>query len=324
MARTLVWDGEELVDPAGGWARFRPDGAWERGRVRYPFPFDQAARSPSGRYTAILVRRGTKALLLDGQSVLRELDRSYYLADAYEYPIALGRLPDGREIVVHCPNRYDALQIDLLETGERLTQRAANPTDFFHSRLQVSADGRYLLSAGWIWHPVEGLQVFDLQRGLAEPTSLDHDPLFGFGYAGFDIEAAAFSFGGVVVLATSDAVDVLDDDYGEFAGGIGPREVVRYSPTERRILSRARVSEPVGTIMPVGPEGELAVGFFEHPKLFDTRSGEVIARWPDLSMGRQAGSIIRGIELPLPLALDPIRRRFAVGGSSGVTAILLG
>jgi hypothetical protein len=323
-ARTLVWDGEDLVDPAGGWSRFKPDGTWEHARVRYAFPFDQAIRSPSGRYTAICVRRGTKALLLDGQSIVRELNRSFYLADAYEYPIALGRLPDGQEVVAHCPERYNALEIELLETGERLAQRTANPMDFFHSRLQISSDGRYLLSAGWIWHPVEGLLVFDLQRALSEPASLDRDALFTFGYIGFEIEAASFSPGGVVVLATSDALDELDDDYDEFTGGIGPREVVRYSPAERKILSRARVSEPVGTIMPVGQEGEWAVGFFEHPKLFDTRSGEVIARWSDLSTGRQAGSIVHGIEPPPPLALDPDGHRFAVGGSDGITAILLG
>jgi hypothetical protein len=323
-ARTLTWDGEELVDPAGGWVRFRPDGTWEHPRVRYAFPFDQAVRSPSGRYTAICVRRGTKALLLDGLAVLRELNRSFYLADAYEYPLALGRLPDGREIVVHCPDRYNVLEVDVVETGERLTQRAANPTDYFHSRLQVSSDGRYLLSAGWIWHPVEGLVVFDLQRGLTEPASLDRDALFSFGYIGFEIEAAAFSSGGIVVLATSDALDELDNDYSEFTRGIGPRELVRYSPAERKILSRAHTSEPVGTIMPVGPEGEFTVGFFEHPKLFDARTGEVVARWADLRTGRQAGSIIHGIEPPPPLALDTNGSRFAVGGSDGITAVLLG
>ncbi|CCH31951.1 hypothetical protein BN6_46720 [Saccharothrix espanaensis DSM 44229] len=66
-------------------------------------------------------------------------------------------------------------------TGERLTAGAArDPADSSHSRLAVSPSGRYLLSAGRVWHPYGCLAVYDLHRALAEPTTLDsHGDVFG-------------------------------------------------------------------------------------------------------------------------------------------------
>jgi hypothetical protein len=35
------------------------------------------------------------------------------------------------------------------------------------------ADGRHLLSAGWLWHPVGTVEVYDLVAALDDPTMLD-------------------------------------------------------------------------------------------------------------------------------------------------------
>jgi hypothetical protein len=40
-------------------------------------------------------------------------------------------LPDGREIVAHCPEDYNRLQLDDLATGERLSGRETKSPDFF-------------------------------------------------------------------------------------------------------------------------------------------------------------------------------------------------
>ncbi|WP_327304437.1 hypothetical protein OG730_13300 [Streptomyces sp. NBC_01298] len=92
---SLRWDGEELVDAVGGFRRWPPDGTEHSGGLRYPRAFDRAAHSPSGRWAVIYTERGTKALLLDGERIARELSRSSYQASAYDYPIVLGTLPDG-------------------------------------------------------------------------------------------------------------------------------------------------------------------------------------------------------------------------------------
>jgi hypothetical protein len=42
--------------------------------------------------------------------------------------------------------------------------------DFFHSRLAVSPDGRFLLSAGWVWHPLSLAEIYELPRCWNSPA----------------------------------------------------------------------------------------------------------------------------------------------------------
>ncbi|HEX2513603.1 MAG TPA: hypothetical protein VH257_02795 [Chloroflexota bacterium] len=329
--RSLVWNGDALLDPAAGWRRYELDGTATPARINYPYPFDSATVSPSGEFTALTSRLGTKGLILKGQQPIRELNRSYSYAHVFEYPLALFRLPDGREVVAHCPDRPSVLQLDELATGRRLTSRDTPPLDVFHSRLQSSPGGRFLLSAGWLWHPLEALLVYDVPRALEHPASLDSRGVFHHNYVGFEVEGAAFAPDGSLLVATSEPLDALDDDYLEFTSGLGPRRLARVSlrPAGARpaagptptFLSQVTVSERLGTLMAL--DGYV-VGFYDHPKLVDVRTGEVVARWPDLRTGRQAGSIIRGQGPLPPLALDPPRRRFAVAGPEHITVVQLG
>lgn len=119
--------------------------------------FDTATLAPNGNLVALVDSDGTKALLLEpGGWAIRELNRSWYCATSYRYPLALFTLPDGRTGVAHCPEHYNRIEIEVAATGERLTaDPARRPADMFHSRLQVSDDCARLLSAGWLWHPVE-------------------------------------------------------------------------------------------------------------------------------------------------------------------------
>ena len=156
--RSLHWHGDLLVDWASGGIRYALDGR-ERGHWGTPkYRCDSAVVSPSGDFVVLYEKLGTKALVLAGNHVIRELNRSYYYAEAYEFPLAVFRVADGREVIAHCPNSYNRIEIDDLVTGRRLT-RPGGPelSDFFHSRLAANEAGTMLLSAGWIWHPLESL-----------------------------------------------------------------------------------------------------------------------------------------------------------------------
>lgn len=143
-----MWHDGALVDVAAGWRRYGLDGSAPVKRYSgYGPGFDAAVMAPAADVVALVVSTGTKALLLEpGGKVIRELNRSFYCAEDYRYPLALFTLPDGRTGLVHCPDRYNQLEIEVARTGERLTaDRDRDPDDFFHSRLAVSPDGRFLL-----------------------------------------------------------------------------------------------------------------------------------------------------------------------------------
>jgi len=143
--RSLVWDGPSLVDWAAGGQRYFFNGETVSGPVRYAYPFDAAVSLPGTSFSAIYARGGTKGLILRDGEILREINRSYYFAAAYEYPIALFRLRSGREVLAHCPDGYSRLEIEDLATGEALTRSTARqPSDFLS--LAAFGDDRWSVS----------------------------------------------------------------------------------------------------------------------------------------------------------------------------------
>jgi hypothetical protein len=306
--QSLCWSGEELVDWVSGGTRHALDGRIVDPHIRHGYRFDAAVMSQDGRYAVFYEKLGTKAVLLrDGRQV-RELNRSYYHADVYEYPIALLTLPGGRTLLAHCPEEYCRLELEDAETGQRLTRRESESPDFFHSRLQFSRDGRYLLSAGWIWHPVDAAYVFDVAQALERPESLDQLQELVQGDSFLEVHSAAFGARDTLVLECSG----LDENEGS-AARLGV-----YSLAERRFLSRAPLEQPVGTLMVMEDH---AVGFYEHPKLIELATGRVLESWPGLATGQQSSSIIHHLDALPPLALDPVGRRFAVGTDKGIEVV---
>ena len=314
--QSLCWQGDELVDWVTGGVRYRMDGTASSSRVSYGYRFNRAITSSDGQFSVIYEVLGTKGLVLEGVKIIREIDRSFYCADAYEYPVALLRLPDGRDVLAHCPEEYNKLEIEDVRTGERLTPRSGETADFFHSRLQASLDGRHLLSAGWVWHPIDALKVYDVAEAISHPAYLDTELDWEFTQKS-EITNAAFASGSI--LMTTGCLGPNKES--QEAGTMGDEQLGDYSLSEKRFLTIAPLEEPLGTLMPIG---DFVVGFYEHPKLVEVATGKIIMRWPDLDTGNQNSSILSGVGRIPPLALDPANKRFAVADAEKITVIQLG
>ncbi len=173
--RSLSWQEDAVVDLLNGGIKYFRDGTTERPRnsIVYAYPFDSV--EVGGNFAAFYEKYGTKALLIKTQDLhlIRELNRSYYYAKDYAYPIAAFQLPDGRDAIIHCPQDYCSIDVELVERGERLTKRQYQSQDYFHSKLQVSTDGRYLVEHAWVWQPWNVVLCYDLQQALKDPTHLD-------------------------------------------------------------------------------------------------------------------------------------------------------
>jgi len=311
--RSLCWVGDSLVDWAGGGRVLHLDGSIDESRVYFAYRFDAAVATTDGEFAVIYERLGTKGLLLRRGKIVREIDRSFYQANVYEYPVALFRNNKGRAILAHCPDEYCRVELEDAETGDRIGGSRRKSPDFFHSRLRVSANGRWLLSAGWVWHPFSMVRVFDLQAAMKSAAALDEDvrlpEITG------EVAAAEFMSGDELLVTTSD--ELLDEPRGETA--ITRNAVAVIDLSKRQITSQARTNEPMGTLMAVDPE--TAIGFFEHPKLVALRTGEIVMRWNGIASGKQASSIIMEEDSIPPLAIDVLRRRFAVADASGVHVV---
>lgn len=310
--QSLCWEGEELVDWAGGGIRFALTGETKKSNIRFGDQFDRAVVSLDRRFAVLYEVLGTKGLVVCGREHTREINRCDYYARTYEYPIAIFSLPDGTQALAHCPDAYNKIEIEELSSGRRLTERIGKGVDFFHSRLQVSPGGTYLVSAGWVWQPIDAVQIFLVADVLKSPEQLDQYDDFGLCGLPSPVEITHATF-------QSDDVLLLAGHNGE---GVPPKiYLVGYSLGDKKVLFSTPMEEIPGTIMPLGTEH--VVGFYGHPKLFENCSGKVVHEWPGLKSGQQDSSIIRNENEIPPLALDPAHKRFAIADEKQITVIQL-
>lgn len=315
--RSLVWDGDELVDWVAGGVRYSLEGESECAHVNYAYEFDAAATSPSGEYQVIYTRLRTKGLVLRRGKVIREINRSFYWAHAYEYPIVLFATADGRELLAHCPEDYHRLEIEDLATGARVTHsQSRDPADFFLSRLAVSPSGRYLMSAGWLWHPLDVVQIYDVDAALNDPTHLDRGGLALNLWA--DESSATFLDDSRIAVTQRGECDTDEED------GPSPVGTLRIFDLETRAeLTTIPAPQKLGTMMAVGPDHLLSL--YEYPKLIQLPSNQIVHSWPEIRSGTQTSSILVSADrIPPPIALDPTNRRCAIAAEDHIQVLLFG
>jgi hypothetical protein len=320
-ARSLTWQGDVLMDWLNSASAYGLDGVTTFGGVRYAYRFDAVLQSPSTDHTVLYERRGTKGLVLQGQRILREINRSYYQANVYDYPIALFDLPDGRAALAHCPNHYNQLEIELLETGERLTAREAGsvePDDVFHSGLAADPDGKWLMSAGWFWHPFYEVSFHAVVDALGDASLLDRSE----GAVTYCAEIASAVFLGpdrAVLASEPDAEHLLEDDSPDIR--LRPGMIGVYRPSTRRWESLAVLGEPVGRLLAVDAEHVLAL--FGHPKLVHLPTARVVERWPQISSGSWNGCISGSSADDPPIGWDPAGKRLAIASAEKIQILHL-
>jgi hypothetical protein len=159
------------------------------------------------------------------------------------------------------------------------------------------------------------VEVFDLGAAIRSSDALDR--ALRMPEVNGEVAAAEVLRTDHMLIATSD--ETLDDDANDEA--IGASSVVIVDLAGRQVKSRSPTAEPLGSLMPV--DDEVAVSFFEHPKLFSLRTGAVLKRWRTVKSGNQVSSIIWNDVLDPPIAIDVPNRRFAVADASSVAVVEL-
>lgn len=305
---TLTWTNNCLIDWANLGRQFFPNGqVKEIGSYHFAFSFDSAITSTDGIYAVIYKKLGTKGLLLKNGEILREINRSYYHAEVYEYPIAFAKLKDGRDILIHCPDHYCRLDFEEVETGLRLTNHIdRKPSDFFHSRLEVSPDNKTLLSKGWAWHPFDFVNVFDIDECIENPKELDkskHNP---------DVDAeictASFITNELVLIGSPNDTEPFNEEQSENLknGQIG--------------IWNIKTNEVTGIIQPnftvagnlIAIDETFAWDLYENPKIVNFKTGEIVDEIKEIQSGNQISSIIHHLDNLPTIAFNRQTKKVAI------------
>jgi hypothetical protein len=242
---------------------------------------DSAISSANGDYVFIYQKLGTKGLLLKNGQLLREINRSYYFAGAYEFPavfITLG----SKTYLVHCPVAYNQLDFEDVETGEIITNiKNRKPQDRFHSRLEINADGTYMMSKGWVWHPLDMVMIFNIKECINNPLLLD-DPQ-SCPNVGLEVCTASFIDGDSAVVGSFDRV--IDE-----IGDLPPKHICIWDLKTNKLSNPVAVKENFGNLFAIN--AKYAWDMFGFPKIIDLETGKVIEQNKKINSGKQRSSII--------------------------------
>jgi len=312
---TLNWTGNHLVDWVNGGRVLFPIDGDDHPLIRYyhAFSFDGAISSPDGVYSFLYKKLGTKGLLLKNGEILREINRSYYHAHVYEYPAAFAKLKDGRNILIHCPNKYNRLEFEEVETGVHLTNTSdRKPGHFFHSRLEVSPDQKTLLSKGWVWHPYDFVEVFDIEECIKNPKALDKSRIKPETCA--EISTASFISNELVLIGAPNETEPFDDEFPDELqnGQIGIWNIVTNTVSDI-ITPECTIG---GNLIAI--DDTFAWELYEYPKIINYRTGKVVDEIKEISSGKQVSSIVFSTQkIPL-IAFNQITKQVAIANEDTI------
>jgi hypothetical protein len=288
--QTIVWHNKNLVDWtfAGKVYTCLDESKKDLGRYSYSsFDFDSAISSDSGEYICLYQRLGTKGILLKNGNLIREINRSYYYANTYEYPVAFATLSDGSTILIHCPNRYCQLDFEDVETGKALTSHIyREPMDFFHSRLEVSPDNKYLLSKGWIWQPFDYIAAYNIEECIKNPLLLDKWSYQKPASNG-DINTACFINNNKVLIGTDETVEAFDEDDKDL---LNPGQIAIWDIENNEVKDIKHIDSSFGNLFTINEN--YAWDFYKFPKIIDLRTGQIVDQIENFNSGNQNSSII--------------------------------
>lgn len=304
--QTIDWFNGGIVDWVSAGQLYSLDGQKKQlAKYHYAFSFDGSITSRDGQYAFIYKRLGTKALLLKNGDVIREINRSYYHAETYEYPAAFVSF-NNVTYLVHCPIDYCQLDFENVETGEIITNVSGRkPSDVFHSRLSISPDEKFLMVRGWVWHPLDVVEVFNIAGCFANPLLLDRSSLHPD--FGTEINTASFIDNERILIAAS-VEEPFDDDVKPL---LPQKHVAIWNFYKNELSVPVKIDGEFGNLFAI--DDNYAWDMFKYPKIINIRTGEIEKKWEETNSGFQLSSIFRGKENDCPqICFDRNTSRIAV------------
>jgi len=314
---TISWTSNYLIDWANSGRQYFPNGQTkEIGNYHFAFSFDSAITSEDGVYAVIYKKLGTKGLLLKNGQILREINRSYYQAEVYEYPVAFAKLKDGRDILIHCPDDYCRLDFDEVETGMRLTNHInRKPMDFFHSRLEVSQDNKTVLSKGWGWHPFDFVEIFDIDECLENPLLLDdskHNP-----DVDSEICTASFITNELVLIGSPNDTETFNHDPSD---KLKNGQLAVWNIKTNEVSNIIQPSFTIGGHL-IAIDDTFAWDLYEYPKIINFKTGQIIDELKEIKSGNQISSIIHHLDNLPSIAFNRQTKQVAISQDNKIEVL---
>jgi len=280
--RTIDWYDGKVIDWNSAGKQYLENGETQYlQQYHYGFVCDGSITSENGEFVLIYQKRRTKGLLLKNGELWREINRTYYQSDVYEFPAAFFTY-QGRTYLAHCPNEYNQIDFEDAETGEIVTNIPDRELeDVFHSRLEVSPDNKFLLSKGWVWQPMDVIVAFDIEKCFENPKLLDEVVTPD---SQFEVNVASFLDDNRVIIGSSRDKFEVEDAEGSFG------QLAIWNIETDEVTNRICVKEAFGNVFSI--DEEKCWDVYDYPKIIDLNTGEIIDKIEEIDSGKQDSSIM--------------------------------
>lgn len=306
--QSLCWQNELLVDLSSGHKIYQLDGEVIQAPFRISYLFDSAKTNQDGSIAVIYQKLGTKGLIYKNGEMLKEINRSFYQAHVYEYPVAIFTLQSGQNLLFHCPDEYCRLEIEDIDTGEILSKSAnREDIDCFFSRLEINEN--YLLSAGWVWHPYNVLSVYKLSDALAKPESLD-DTGIGPETDGEVTSARFYGEKKLIVTTDADGSEEVKED------SIAANKIAYFNLETGQVEKQIQPSVNFGNALAL--DDDFVLDLVEYPKVLNMNTGKVEASFEDIPCGNQQSPIIWHLKDQPAIAINHQSNKIAIATKEGI------
>lgn len=313
--QTISWFDNKIVDWGSAAQQYSLDGNIKQlWKYHYTYNFNGSINSLDGTYAFIYQKNGTKGLLLKEGELLREINRSYYCANVYEYPAAFVTV-DDKTYLIHCPISYNQLDFEDVETGELVTNiPSRGPGDFFHSRLEISPNGTYLLDKGWIWHPLDAVQIYNIKDCLNDPKLLDGYHCLQQ-YWDAEIRTASFIDDNRILIGTSN--ELMDDEgRDDKIISLPTKSIAVYNIETKQYSTPVKIDYEFGNLFAIS--NEFAWDMYQYPKIINIITGEIEDKAEDIDSGKQRSAIFNHTDKFPQISFNPKTKSIAVTGNEKV------
>ena len=285
--QTIDWFNGNIIDWVSAGQQYSLDGTQKQlAKYHYAFSFDGSITSQDGQYVFIYKRLGTKGILLKNGEMIREINRTYYHAETYEFPAVFITF-DNKTYLVHCPINYCQLDFENVETGEIVTNiPGRQPSDIFHSRFSISPDNKYLMVCGWAWHPVDTVELFDIAECFKNPLLLDKS--FLYPDFGTEINSASFIDNERILIASTDE-EPFDDEVPPI---LPQKHIAIWNFTTNELSKPVKIDGEFGNLIAINDKQ--AWDMFKFPKIINIQTGKIESKLEEINSGLQTSSIMYG------------------------------
>lgn len=169
------------------------------------------------------------------------------------------------------------------------------------------------MSKGWVWHPADVIEVFDIASCIENPLLWDQCRLSPD--VGSELCSASFIDNENILIASSD--ETFNEELEEY---LPPKHVAVWNILTNKITNAVKVKGEFGNLYAI--DSNYAWDTYKCPKIIYLKTGDVEIDFRDIDSGEQSSSIMSDSDLIYQIIFNRNNKKLAIKTSNEKIEVL--